>query len=118
MDRARDSGSGAREEATGSLDRPIEQDTLDMRRSIEHGEVVAWADATRLWTWGAAWPPFRRSIRGAEHQERMMKMNEPKLFKSDLAVCAIEIEIAVAAYEAGGVEALPALCGWWAVGLG
>ena len=52
VDRARDSGSGAREEATGSLDRPIEQDTLDMRRSIEHGEVVAWADATRLWTWG------------------------------------------------------------------
>ena len=47
-----------------------------------------------------------------------MKMNEPKLFKSDLAVCAIEIEIAVAAYEGGGVEALPALCGWWAVGLG
>lgn len=27
--------------ATGSLDRPIGQDTLDMRRSIEHGEVVA-----------------------------------------------------------------------------
>ena len=47
-----------------------------------------------------------------------MKMTEPKLFKSDLAVCAIEVEIAIAAYEAGGVEALPALCGWWAVGIG
>jgi hypothetical protein len=45
-------------------------------------------------------------------------MNEPKLFKSELAGCALFPEIALSAAEAGGAWALPALCSWYIVLLG